>query len=112
MKVKTEATFDASHRLKNYDGKCANLHGHRWKVIVWVQGELTGDMLVDFGEIKKRIEFFDHSNLNDSFENPTAENIAQELLDRFVLNVDSDLEWKVRVHESPKSYAEVETDGY
>jgi 6-pyruvoyltetrahydropterin/6-carboxytetrahydropterin synthase len=54
--------FDASHRLMHYRGKCAHIHGHRWKVEVWIQGEVddvTG-ILVDYNTVKSIIERFDH----------------------------------------------------
>ena len=35
--LKTEQSFDAAHFLKGYAGKCHNLHGHRWRVIVEIQ---------------------------------------------------------------------------
>ena len=57
-----EVFFDASHRLLHYEGKCRNLHGHRWRVEVWLAGEIdrkTG-ILVDFNVIKEVIERFDH----------------------------------------------------
>jgi len=118
MRVKTEETFDASHRLEDYDGKCANLHGHRWRVVVWAEGEiLEGDMLVDFSLIKDMVEDFDHTTLNEVADfNPTAENLAEyfknEMLSWFDEFEISATEFKVRVYESPKSYAEVETLGY
>lgn len=52
-------TFDCAHQLPNHDGKCANLHGHTYKVVVSVAGRVLqkpGDpkegMVVDFGVIK------------------------------------------------------------
>jgi 6-pyruvoyltetrahydropterin/6-carboxytetrahydropterin synthase len=57
-----EVFFDASHRLLHYEGKCRNLHGHRWRVEVWLAGEpdaRTG-ILVDFNVIKEVVERFDH----------------------------------------------------
>jgi len=36
-----EVHIDTSHRLLHYIGKCANLHGHRWKIEVWIEGEST-----------------------------------------------------------------------
>ena len=57
--------FDASHRLMHYRGKCANLHGHRWKVEVWISGavdEVSG-ILVDYNTIKSIIERFDHQTI-------------------------------------------------
>ena len=68
--LKTESSFDAAHFLTNYDGKCENLHGHRWRVIAWIEVEhLQGsgqelDMVVDFSDFKHALrsltEEFDH----------------------------------------------------
>ena len=68
--LKTEASFDSAHFLAGYNGKCSNLHGHRWKIVLEVQTEeLKEDvqhkgMYVDFGELKKR--FKKHSRFNGS----------------------------------------------
>lgn len=69
--LKAEASFDAAHFLSNYQGKCRNIHGHRWRILVTIQGEkLTTsgsqkDMLTDFGDLKGDVkslaEQFDHS---------------------------------------------------
>jgi len=60
-----EVQFDASHRLLHYKGKCANLHGHRWKVEVWVEGEpdATTGIVIDYNAIKQVIGKFDHQIL-------------------------------------------------
>jgi 6-pyruvoyltetrahydropterin/6-carboxytetrahydropterin synthase len=61
-RIYKEVFFDASHRLLRYEGKCRNLHGHRWRVEVWVAGtidERTG-ILLDFNVIRDVIERFDH----------------------------------------------------
>ncbi len=56
--LKTEQSFDSAHFLKGYQGKCHNLHGHRWRVVAEIRGETlseepqTREMLVDFGELK------------------------------------------------------------
>lgn len=85
LKIITQ--FGAAHQLRNYNGKCENLHGHNWKIEVYVKGEeLDKDgMLVDFKIIKDRtkeiVEKFDHKFLNDlecfSEINPSSENIAK-----------------------------------
>ncbi|MCH5267787.1 MAG: 6-carboxytetrahydropterin synthase QueD [Lachnospiraceae bacterium] len=55
----TEHSFDSAHFLAGYQGKCGNLHGHRWKVVLTVKShELREDeqqkgMCVDFAELKK-----------------------------------------------------------
>ncbi|MDD6349580.1 6-carboxytetrahydropterin synthase QueD [Intestinibaculum porci] len=65
--ITTEASFDAAHFLKDYPGKCHNIHGHRWKVQVSLQAETLGaeGMVIDFGIIKKDLktlcETFDHT---------------------------------------------------
>ena len=67
----THVSFDSAHFLSGYEGKCSNIHGHRWKLEVTVQSETlekTGQirgMVVDFGQlkddIKKLADEFDHS---------------------------------------------------
>lgn len=63
--ITSESSFDAAHFLTNYEGKCKNIHGHRWRLVVTIKGELTNGMLVDFGDFKKDIkdlcDYFDHS---------------------------------------------------
>ena len=85
LKIITQ--FGAAHQLRNYNGKCENLHGHNWKIEVYIKGEELGEdgLLVDFKIIKDRteeiIERFDHKFLNDlecfSEINPSSENIAK-----------------------------------
>ena len=46
--------FDAAHILTNHQGLCKNLHGHTYRVDVSVaqaDGE-TGDMVIDFKDLK------------------------------------------------------------
>jgi 6-pyruvoyltetrahydropterin/6-carboxytetrahydropterin synthase len=79
--------FSAAHRLRNYRGKCENLHGHNWKVEVTVRSESLDDtgLAMDFKELKgltaEIMENFDHKNLSELPEfkeqNPTTENIAR-----------------------------------
>lgn len=61
----TEAAFDAAHFLTNYEGKCKNIHGHRWKVVATISGEPKNGMIVDFGDLKKDLkdlcDYFDHT---------------------------------------------------
>lgn len=55
----TEHSFDSAHFLAGYDGKCGNLHGHRWRVLLTEQSETLREdqqqkgMCVDFAELKK-----------------------------------------------------------
>ena len=56
--IKTEESFDSAHFLAGYEGKCHNLHGHRWRVVATVCGDSlseekqTHSMLYDFKDIK------------------------------------------------------------
>lgn len=77
--------FDAAHSLYDYIGKCKNLHGHTWKVeIRIVMSKFLKDLsntfngiLLDFVELSKIKETFDHKHLNEVITiNPTAENLA------------------------------------
>lgn len=60
--LKTSAAFDSAHFLAGYNGKCANLHGHRWQVEVTVQSETlcaSGQqrgMLIDFHNLKAAVK--------------------------------------------------------
>jgi len=76
FRIFKEVQFDASHRLLHYRGKCNFLHGHRWKVEVWMEGqagERTG-MVADFNTIKDLICRFDHQIILNS-EDPMADAI-------------------------------------
>jgi len=96
--------FSAAHFLYNYQGKCANLHGHTWQVEVILSGEKldpTG-MLTDFSVAKERLDAIlpDHTNLNDRYDfNPTAENLACYLYRSFRIPDNTVLE-SVTVWES------------
>ena len=113
-RLRVESKFDAAHKLIGYRGKCARLHGHTWKVEVFVIGEKldrTG-MLADFIILKKRLEKmtekFDHSFLNDFKEigNPTVENLSRYIFQNLRGLPKSVKLEKVRVWESKKSWGE------
>lgn len=107
MQVSKEFTFDAAHFLTKYHGKCENLHGHTYRLRVTVEGEIQEDgMVVDFLEVKalvkeKILGKFDHRNLNDFFENPTAEFVAKYIWDELkpALNL-----CEVRLWETENSF--------
>ena len=92
MEIFREFTFDAAHKLHNLpEGhKCANLHGHTYRVVVYVDGPLdpTIGWVIDFAEIKRAagdvLGQLDHAMLNDvpGLEQPTAERIAIWIWDR------------------------------
>ena len=69
--IKSSAAFDSAHFLSGYNGKCANIHGHRWVIEACAAGnELVGSgekkgMLMDFGDLKRELraiaDSFDHT---------------------------------------------------
>lgn len=91
--------FAAAHQLTMVGTKCENLHGHNWKIEVYVKGSSldAGGVLVDFGVIKRHVrelmETLDHKFLNelDYFQDgtpPSSENIARYLADSLSARLD------------------------
>ena len=111
--LKIRHHFDAAHFLENYEGKCANLHGHRWGITVFAKGIVKPDgMLIDFTVIKKEIDKLDHQFLNDIVKfNPTAENIVLHLLAKFEVSF-PDIQFIVRLYESPDCSVEARSDDW
>ena len=42
--ISVEKHFDAAHYLREYKGKCENMHGHRYRVVVKVTAEKLNDI--------------------------------------------------------------------
>jgi 6-pyruvoyltetrahydropterin/6-carboxytetrahydropterin synthase len=86
MEIYKEFSFDSAHYLPNVpEGhKCKNMHGHTYKLKVFIQGEIDPHLgwIMDFKELKDKlapvIDQLDHRLINDiqGLENPTAENIT------------------------------------
>ena len=85
--LSVESRFAAAHLLRDFPGKCSEIHGHTWKVKVEVKCSRLDDVgiVIDFEELKEIvneiIERLDHKYLNEveyfTFTNPTSENIAR-----------------------------------
>lgn len=116
--IAVQTHYDAAHSLRNYEGKCANLHGHRYVVQVAVQapdlGE--GEMVYDFGDLKAHLRALakelDHQNLNDippfTEIESTAENQARYFFLEMKKRLPSELAAGLlyaRVSESPGQWA-------
>jgi 6-pyruvoyltetrahydropterin/6-carboxytetrahydropterin synthase len=110
FEVSVEETFAAGHALRNYHGKCENVHGHNYRVRISIEGESLNraGLLVDFVEIKGVmrgiIEKLDHRFLNDvpPFDdlNPSAENMARYFFEEMASRLAGDArENPVRVTE-------------
>ena len=88
--LKCESSFDAAHFLTNYEGKCKNIHGHRWRIILSITGESLNGMVVDFNIIKKDLkelcDYFDHSFIveKDSLKPELFNMLNEEFLLRVV----------------------------
>lgn len=94
--ITVEKHFDSAHYLRGYKGKCEEMHGHRYRVVVKIGAEKLDDigLAYDFSDLKRHlkeiIDRFDHTCLNDvpPFDkiNPSSENIAatiyQELMEK------------------------------
>lgn len=111
--------FDAAHHLPGYDGPCAQMHGHRWEVLL-ILGPFAREHLdaqgiaYDFRELKRGdaervIQQYDHKVLNDLLGSvpPSAENLADRIFDDLTLAGVPVL--VVKVYESPDAAA-VATD--
>lgn len=80
--------FDAAHYLPWHEGKCKDLHGHRWEVEVELQSETLDEngIVIDFGVVKDILDGIlpDHQCFNDmGMENPTAEVLSIALYEEF-----------------------------
>lgn len=89
--ISVDSHFDAAHHLRDYQGECSQLHGHRWRINVKVKKEEANaiGICIDFkdlrGLVNSVVQRFDHQHLNQiaPFDemNPTAENLAKFFFD-------------------------------
>jgi len=117
FELMVESSFDAAHQLRKYEGPCERLHGHSWKVQVFLEGNRLDKLglMVDFKKLKailqKILRDFDHHNLNSVkyFKkiNPTSENVAQVIYKEFAKQIKKHKVKlsKVTVWESSSTYA-------
>ncbi|MGE5806004.1 MAG: 6-pyruvoyl trahydropterin synthase family protein [Ignavibacteria bacterium] len=134
MKIAKEFRWEMGHRLPEHFGKCKNIHGHSYKMIVELSGEVNAEgMVLDFYDLKKIVnpivEKLDHSFLVYSRDEEiiallekmdskkvivgfqsTVENITRYFLgeiskNKFPTNISS---LKVKVFETENVYAEEE----
>lgn len=108
MRLEVEFHFAAAHHLPRYDGPCRRQHGHNYKFLVALDGEVDpgSGMIFDFGDLKKVVQEqvlarADHRDLNELLDNPTAENIARWIWEALEPRLPGLCE--VRLHEIPDS---------
>ena len=123
MKIGTTLYIDSAHRLPLHKGKCANMHGHTYKVLVTVYGKpnpKTG-LIFDFGSIKEIINGLDHKDISEipPFKGEilppmyaTAESIAwtwsESILKQGLIENQLITKVRVRVYEGHNNWAESE----
>jgi 6-pyruvoyltetrahydropterin/6-carboxytetrahydropterin synthase len=117
--VTVQAHYDSAHYLRNYQGKCERLHGHRYVVeLALATTELDkAGIAFDFVDVKKHLrelaDRLDHNNLNDlpPFDTiePSAENQAKYFYDELRRRLPphmAEAVLYVRVWETPTQWAQ------
>ena len=123
--ISVEKSFEAAHYLRGYQGKCENLHGHRYTIVVKVSADKLNEigLAYDFTDLKKYLgeilERYDHTCLNDvkPFDkiNPSAENLAAAIYQELEKSLDRARdEWvklvSVAAYETPHQGVEYRPD--
>lgn len=116
-------TFEACHHLPNYNGKCANVHGHSYKLEVTVSAEKNftmghsspyNNMVIDFSTLKgivnaEVVNRYDHQDLNEFFAIPTAESMVVEMFEDIRSKLNDMFDFvrleEVKLWETEDSYA-------
>ena len=108
FELKVTQHFAAAHNLREFGGRCENLHGHNWFVEAVVRaGELDRiGLALDFGILKARLkdvlELLDHQYLNDlpafQSQNPSSENIALFIFRHLAPLVEKETSARARLH--------------
>ena len=136
VRVTKEFSFDMAHALKDYKGKCENIHGHTYHLAVTIIGEVIREntprlgMVLDFGDVKKVVrehivDVFDHVlvlNETDSRKDsvsaidtkliltpyqPTAENLLLDFVNRIKTRLPAGVKLhSMKLRETATSYAE------
>ena len=98
--ISVKTRFSAAHRLRDYAGDCANVHGHNWEVVVRLEAsDLDGlGIAMDFREVKKYladvVAELDHTDLNTHpafvSVNPTSERLARFIFDKMAGRIDNE----------------------
>jgi 6-pyruvoyltetrahydropterin/6-carboxytetrahydropterin synthase len=87
FEISKDFLFSAAHQIRLHGGKCERLHGHNWRIRVFVRAAVLDKigMVIDFADLQKMVAEigarFDHRNVNEipPFDqlNTTAELIAR-----------------------------------
>jgi 6-pyruvoyltetrahydropterin/6-carboxytetrahydropterin synthase len=116
----TEFTFDSAHFIEGYDGKCAQMHGHTYRVRMSARSHRlhpskylpTPDMVCDFRELKwpaadAKKGGLDHGVINDLIPvSTTAERIAEYIHQETRKRIPAEIQLTVTVWETPDSWVD------
>lgn len=106
FRISKEIEFDAGHRVPLHDSKCRNPHGHRYRVVVNVVGDLetqgseTG-MVMDFGRIKETLTTYVHDLCDHGFIVQMSDKILRVALES------ADNDWKIIIVPFPPTAEEL-----
>lgn len=110
MRIYVSTIIHSAHKLNlPYESPCGGVHGHSYKVEVWIEGAVNASgMIIDYQVIKKVIRELDHKMINDYIPQPTAENMVKYFLDKLEKELkDSSISTiDVRVWETENSWAD------
>ena len=104
--------ISSAHHLEDYDGKCANVHGHNYKIQIYLRGKHLNKngMLMDYtlldNIIDSELEDFDHVDLNTIKgleKHSTAENLAELIYNKLIQEIP--LLYKINIWENERSSA-------
>ena len=105
MIVRRAFEFESAHRLAHHPGKCRELHGHSYRLVVSVDRAVDprSGLAIDFSDLKQLVvrdvvDILDHRSLNDVLDNPTAEHIAVWIWDRLAPGLPGLVE--IELHET------------
>lgn len=121
FRMTVEGQFSAAHAIRNYPGPCCQLHGHNYRVVVSLDGEVLDQLglLIDYTDVKRALSEvlapFDHVNLNELAEfsviNPSSEELARLLYYRLKEALLTTDDLRARIHLTEVAVFESERQG-
>ena len=136
MKIAKEFNWEMGHRLPEHFGKCKNIHGHSYKMLVEIEGDvMENGMVMDYYHLRDVIDplvekmdhaflvYKDDQNVIEFLEKMNSKRVVVDFqstvenITRFFLNEIKNAKMpenikkvKVRVCETPDDYAEEEIE--
>jgi 6-pyruvoyltetrahydropterin/6-carboxytetrahydropterin synthase len=97
MKIAKEFRWEMGHRLPFHEGLCKNIHGHSYKMVVEIIGEVNkSGMIIDFYDlgniIKPILDIYDHAFLCWENDKPLREFLEKQDMKRIIVSYQSTVE--------------------